>query len=351
MDYPNNIDDITLEADNHQRSRRGVQDVEAAMPLFDSERWRMMGLPGDDVAIMRKNLESFGGASTADCIDGVCPLCSSAHPSLVLSEACRSLRHCKACNVWWLEPIPTAAELAQYFKMTGPAEGSAAAAKFEVNRHVVLKLVATRLKEIVSGGRILDIGCAVGYFLSTCFLGDKRWEAYGVEVAPQCAERASARGIRMRVGTLTSAGYPDCYFDAVTTLDTFYYFTDPLREIKEIQRILKPGGILAIEAPLANPRLWRTTTRIGRALTRTSRPRLQTDHIFFYTPKALARIVRAFDFDVTAVVPLPANVNTGLVSAIYRTYSTAALLLWKATFGHMLLAPRFLLLAQRRKAE
>lgn len=306
-------------------------------------------MPGSDVVIMRKDLECPERASTAGSADGVCPLCSSARTSLVLSESLRSLRHCKACNVWWLEPIPRAEELAQYFKVTGPAEESAAAAKFEVNRHEVLRLVATRLKEVVTGGRILDIGCAVGYFLSTFFIEDKRWETHGIEVAPQSAERATARGIRMRIGTVKAARYPDGYFDAVTILDTFYYFTDPLQEIIEIQRILKPGGTLAIELPLADPRLWRTTTRVGRALTRTSRPRLQTDHVFFYTPKALTRILRAFDFDMTAILPLPANVNTGLVSPIYRTYSAAALLLWKVTGGRMLLAPRFLVLAQRKR--
>jgi SAM-dependent methyltransferase len=282
-------------------------------------------------------------------IAAVCPLCSGTHSALVLSESDRSLWHCKPCSVWWLEPIPKAEELAQYFRVTSPAEEAAAAAKFEVNRHAVLKLVATRLKEGVAGGRILDIGCAVGYFLSAFFAEDKCWEAHGIDVAPQSAERAAARGIQMRVGTLKSARYSDGYFNLVTILDTFYYFTDPLQEIKEIQRILEPGGILAIEAPLANPRLWRTTTRIGRALTRTSRPRLETDHVFFYTPKALARIIRTFDFDVTATLPLPANVNNGLVSSIYRVYSAAAILLWKVTGGRMLLAPSFLLLAKRRR--
>jgi SAM-dependent methyltransferase len=311
----------------------------------------MMGQPRDDVAIMPKELDGFGCASTAGYISGVCPLCSSASSSLVLSESCRSLRRCKTCSVWWLEPVPRAEELAQYFKVTGPAEEGAAAAKFEVNRHEVLELVATRLKGVVSGGRILDIGCAVGYFLSTFFIGDKGWEAHGVELAPQSAERAAARGIRMRQGTLKSAVYPDAFFDVVTILDTFYYFTDPLPEIKEIERILKPGGILAIEVPLANPRLWRTTTRIGRVLTRTSRPRLQTDHVFFYTPEALDRVVRAFNFDVTAIVPLPANVKSGRGSVIYRTYSAAAMSLWKITGGHMLLTPRFLVLAQRRRRE
>lgn len=297
----------------------------------------------------QKYLEYAGSISTISSMDGRCPLCKDGHSTLVLSEFSRFLRHCKMCKVWWLEPIPGADELAEYFKETGPVEESKAAAKFEINRHAVLNLVATRLKEVGTGGRILDIGCAVGYFLSTFFTEDKRWEAHGIEVAPQSAERAAARGIRMRVGTLKSSRYPDSYFDAVTVLDTFYYFTDPLQEMIEIQRILKPGGILAIEVPLANPRLWRTITRVGRALTRTSRPRLQTDHIFFYTPKALARILHASKLEMTSILPLPANVNGGRVSIIYRTYSTAALLLWKVTLGRILLAPRFLMLAQHRK--
>jgi SAM-dependent methyltransferase len=297
----------------------------------------------------QKVIESAEIAALVTNRGSVCPLCSNQYPTSVLSELHRSLQRCKACNVWWLDPIPGAEELAQYFKVSGPTDDSAAEAKFVVNRHGVLKLVAARLKDVVRGGRILDVGCAVGYFLSAFFLRDKDWEAHGIEVSPQSVGRAEARGIQMRTGTLVSAGYPDSYFDAVTILDTFCYFTDPHRELVEVQRILKPGGLLAIELPLANLRLWRTTTSIGRALTGTTRPRLQTDHVFFYTPKALTRILSATNFEIRDIVPLPANVNTGLLSVIYRTYSIAAVWLWKVTRGRIPAAPRFVLLAQSQK--
>jgi SAM-dependent methyltransferase len=297
----------------------------------------------------QKYCECAAGALTNHILDSVCPLCSSRQPRTVLSEQQRSLKHCQACNVWWLEPIPGDEELANYFEANGPTEDSAAAARFELNRHAVLSSIATRLKEIATGGRILDVGCATGYFLSTFFGGHKRWETHGIEISPQSADRATNRGIRMQVGSLKSCAYPDSYFDVVTILDTFYYFTAPQQAIRQIERILKPGGIVAIEVPLAAPRLWRTTTRVGRVLTRTSRPRLQTDHVFFYTPMALARIIGSFGLEVTAILPLPANVNTGAVSAVYRTYSAGAMLLWKVTGGRTLLAPRFLMLARRRR--
>lgn len=295
----------------------------------------------------QKYLSGLRSASTVAGVEDRCPLCLNC-AILVLSEASRSLLRCKRCHLWWLEPIPAPEELAQYFQETSPRGETAASEKFEVNRHAVLELVAEMVKGVASGGPILDVGCAVGHFLSSFFVGDSRWESHGVELAPQSASRASDRGIRMRVGTLKAAGYPSSYFNAVTILDTFYYFTDPMKEIREVKRILKAGGILAIEAPHARPRLWRTTSWFGRSLTRTSRPRLQTDHLFFYTPEAIAKVLRDCDLEIKAVVPLPANVNRGAVSAIYRGYSAVTVLLWKMAHGRILPAPRFLVLAQRR---
>jgi 2-polyprenyl-3-methyl-5-hydroxy-6-metoxy-1,4-benzoquinol methylase len=100
----------------------------------------------------------------------------------------------------------------------------------------------------LSGGTLLDIGCATGNFINTL---QRRtgWQAQGVEVSPYAARIAQQRGLLVHTGTLESARYPDDSFEAVTLWDVLEHLHRPLESIAEIKRILKPGGILVFRVP------------------------------------------------------------------------------------------------------
>ncbi len=97
------------------------------------------------------------------------------------------------------------------------------------------------LRHVDTQGRILDVGCATGILLS----GMQRygWDCYGVEPDLNAAEYARNRfGLEVFYGQLEDAEFPDHYFDVVTMIDVFEHIYDPLMAMKEVLRILKPGG-------------------------------------------------------------------------------------------------------------
>jgi SAM-dependent methyltransferase len=94
-------------------------------------------------------------------------------------------------------------------------------------------------------GRILDVGCGLGHLLSGV---DPRWDRHGIEISAYAAERACEYG-SIYHGTLDSAEYPDRFFDVVTLYHVIEHMEDPERELREIRRILKPGGWIIVGTP------------------------------------------------------------------------------------------------------
>jgi CMP-N,N'-diacetyllegionaminic acid synthase len=94
-------------------------------------------------------------------------------------------------------------------------------------------------------GRMLDVGCGLGFLLSGIPDG---WEKHGVEVSAFAAERAGAYGT-IHHGDLASAAYPTAHFDLVVMHHVIEHVDDPSSVLQEVLRVLKPGGKLILGTP------------------------------------------------------------------------------------------------------
>jgi 2-polyprenyl-3-methyl-5-hydroxy-6-metoxy-1,4-benzoquinol methylase len=94
-------------------------------------------------------------------------------------------------------------------------------------------------------GRILDVGCGVGYLLSAL---PAQWEKHGSELSQFAARQASEHG-KIHLGPLEAAGYPTGHFDVVVLYHVIEHMPDPVSALREAYRILKPGGHMIIGTP------------------------------------------------------------------------------------------------------
>jgi SAM-dependent methyltransferase len=106
-----------------------------------------------------------------------------------------------------------------------------------------------RLVRFRSAGRLLDVGCGRGRWLR--YVKDRTsFDVEGVEPSPEAAEYArSVRGLTVRTGDLSSAGYDDGSFDVVYLRNVLEHVADPGAFAGELRRILKPGGLAAVHVP------------------------------------------------------------------------------------------------------
>jgi SAM-dependent methyltransferase len=271
-----------------------------------------------------------------------CPLCFGPGPEVLLADATRRLMRCPGCGVAYVHPWPSETEIAAFFRDTYIATQEDVDVRFGTRQEGSHRGVAHFIQQRKTRGRILDIGCAGGHFLEW-FFPATAWEKWGVEVSPRAAAAAREKGIQVCQGDIHSSALPDGFFDVVTLLDTFYYLSQPRRELAEMRRILKPDGLLVLVLLEAGSHIWRYTGWRSKLLGGTNTAILDTQHLFFYDPRSVTFLLRECGFCVRDLCPWPTTRQVNLLrDTLFRAYFSFSALVWRFSAFRFMLGPKFL---------
>ena len=113
-------------------------------------------------------------------------------------------------------------------------------------------ILATWLKGRTPG-RALDIGAAGGG--NTRVLRDMGWKASPLEYGPEGAEVCHERGLPVMRADATMLPLADASLDIVTAFDVLEHLEDDDACVREVRRVLKPGGAFLVAVP-CDPNLW-----------------------------------------------------------------------------------------------
>jgi ubiquinone/menaquinone biosynthesis C-methylase UbiE len=149
---------------------------------------------------------------------------------------------------------------------------------FRQRRDAVLALLAQRVPQ---DRPVLDLGCGAGPVLAA--LRAAGWSCTGLDGAPdmlgQARERLAAAGLSsedLHLGDCRATPFEANRFDAVLCLGVISYVEDYRPVLREIHRVLRPGGLAVVSCRnAANPVLsdpWRLATGLVRRLLRRVRP-------------------------------------------------------------------------------
>ena len=105
-----------------------------------------------------------------------------------------------------------------------------------------------RLLRVEGGGQVLEVGCGRGVALP-CFARLLRpARLVGIDVdrhlLQEAHERAGANGVRVELqcADVRALPFQSGSFDLVVDFGTCYHIREPARALREIVRVLKPGG-------------------------------------------------------------------------------------------------------------
>ena len=126
---------------------------------------------------------------------------------------------------------------------------------YERERHggyhaMIDQLQTDLIKTHCVGKDILEIGCGTGMILKE--IHPIAQKAKGIDISPGMLEQAKQRGLDVIEGSATDLPFNDASFDVVYSFKVLAHVEDIRKAMEEVSRVLKPGGIAALE--FYNPR-------------------------------------------------------------------------------------------------
>ena len=106
------------------------------------------------------------------------------------------------------------------------------------------------------GDSILDIGCGGGRTVSKLAALAKQGKVYGADFSPSSVAVAIATNkdwinaghVEIHEASVSQLPFPNDQFDLVTAVETHFWWPDLPSDMKEVFRVLKPGGHLVLIA-------------------------------------------------------------------------------------------------------
>jgi 2-polyprenyl-6-hydroxyphenyl methylase/3-demethylubiquinone-9 3-methyltransferase len=191
-----------------------------------------------------------------------------------------------------------------------------------LRRDFVLRRVGAVVREGGRPARVLDVGCAEGYFSAE--LARAGALVVGVDVAHEALRRARERHPELDLQAIPPEGswpLPDAGFDVVWAGETIEHVTDTATWLSEVRRVLRPGGTLLLSTPAHGRGTMLALALSRRAFERHFDPR--ADHLRFYSARTLRLLLEDFRFEhvqVRAAGGLPGLRRVLLASARRARY-------------------------------
>lgn len=144
--------------------------------------------------------------------------------------------------------------------------------------------VLAKIRRLKPGGKILDVGCALGFFVELSL--KHGYDAYGFDPSEYAIGEAKklVGKDRIRQGVVSEMHYPQKSFDVIVLLDVFEHLADPRANIQKLKTFLKDDGILVIATG-------DTSSVLARLLKRRWTFYIPPQHLFFFNRKNLTKLL------------------------------------------------------------
>lgn len=199
---------------------------------------------------------------------GSCPLCKGDALAPMYRELVGELGvdRCDGCGLMSVHPFPTAADLATLYDdayFANDSDGELGYESYAAFRPALDRTFLTNLgllTRYVQHGRLLELGCAEGYFLAHA--NAHGFDVEGIELAAGAATRAAQlSGAPVHAGSLETFPQAPATYDVIAAWDVIEHVADPAAALDRCAALLKPGGWFAATVP--DPDSW-THGLLGR---------------------------------------------------------------------------------------
>lgn len=245
---------------------------------------------------------------------------------------------CNECDFVYVNPRPLPEEVEEiYSAHTNPFDQEEYEG-LDVEQDTLERLVA-RLKKEMPTGNLLDMGCGRGDFLKIA-----QDQGYTVAGSDLSTAPSPYTDIPIFQGFLKDANYATEQFDIIVTRNTLEHIFDPNEDLRELNRILKPEGLLYVKVPhVKYEEGWRCKAFFGFKSLFT--PPVHLNH---FSTGTLSKILERNGFEVVSwESEKPSKSKSKLKNAVLNTGYAAIDAMRVTTFGKAFPKPVLCLLVRK----
>ena len=163
---------------------------------------------------------------------------------------------------------------------------------YEHHRAKKLRTAAVRLNRVAplvgaKKPRLLDVGSSVGCVIEAALA--RGWDAVGIDVSASAVKFCRDRKLPCRLAQGDRLPFPDNSFDVLTSWHVIEHVADVEATLADWFRVLRPGGVMALETPDASSPIvrWR-----GSRYRKFWAP----EHTYTFTPATLGAFIEQAGF-------------------------------------------------------
>jgi SAM-dependent methyltransferase len=166
--------------------------------------------------------------------------------------------------------------------------------------------------------RLLDIGCAHGWFLEHA---SGRFGVLGIEPDAVVGQATAARGLPVRLGFFPDALEPGEQFDVIVFNDVLEHIPNVQDAIQACADRLSPGGLLVLNLPSSRGLFYRLAKVLARfgwsdPFGRLWQKDLPSPHLHYFNERNLSTLVERHGFALLESVELPSLRANGLLQRL-----------------------------------
>lgn len=261
-----------------------------------------------------------------------CPLCNSNDFLKIYTEKGLQTVKCKKCELIYTNPRAKNSEQ-NYFGDANVFFNEARLIFNGTKRHHRdrnYEYELKKIKNIKRGGKLLDVGTNMGFFLRKA--KEMGYETEGVEPSPALSEIARKHWkLEIHNSFLEKANLKPKNYDIITLIDVFEHITQPKEILDTCFKLLKDDGIIAIKVPNGDYNYFKMI--LSKLIGKNREMDLwdSYEHVVHYTPKTFKKMAELSGFKIQqSFIPIPVHspVWANLVGHYFQ-YTSPFILDWK----------------------
>ncbi len=228
-----------------------------------------------------------------------CDICGIDKTKNIVSSDKFNIVQCQGCGLVYMNPRPDKRLLGEYYaNYYSDLKGHYEEERLYKCR---FKERLDAIKKYKNGGRLLDIGCGVGFFLQSA--KERKWQVSGIELSSLSADIARSSGVDVFTGSIEDADLESGSFDVITMWHVIEHLQRPSGALKKIYRALKKGGVLALETPNMDYYFKFKADKLNDVLRR--------EHLYNFSSRTLTRLLENSGFTVLNLEQKPSGTDLG----------------------------------------